>query len=303
MLMSQADLAAEWRPMVNAAHGVLGSWQEAEECASVALLQVLEQPPVDINNMQAFLVTVAKRRAVDRLRSLERDRRRQRRLMSWVEDASPDIADDVACRAEASWIDEQARLHLRSHVYGVLRHVADGLTVEEAAIRLGMTERAARSHLRRARVLMRKVLAKAVAPVVAILLWARRQSSAAALTGLGTAAFCAIASLTGLPGAAGSGGETILPALRPAVAMTGAAHGPTTKAPPGPVHGASGSVPRSSSTRRAPSTSDLAQVREPLGASTALVEAHHGQGPKVGPVQTVVDCLAAVQVSPDRIGC
>jgi hypothetical protein len=40
-----------------------------------------------------------------------------------------------------------------------------------------------------------------------------------------------------------------------------------------------------------------------MGASTEIVQEHHGKGPKAGPVQSVIECVQSVQLNTKRIGC
>ncbi|MDP9164824.1 MAG: hypothetical protein M3O32_01950 [Actinomycetota bacterium] len=97
-----------WDAMVAASLNVLGSRDQAHDCAAEAMAQVLQRRPADIANLEAFMVTVAKRRAIDRHRARARDRRRDARLAGEAAITLPDLAEDIAARAEARWADEQA---------------------------------------------------------------------------------------------------------------------------------------------------------------------------------------------------
>ncbi|MDP9182689.1 MAG: sigma-70 family RNA polymerase sigma factor [Actinomycetota bacterium] len=127
------------------------------------MLQYLQQRPQDVHNLEAFLVTIAKRRAIDHTRSRTRARARDERLAGELALSAPDVAEDIAARAEAFWADEQARRLLRPHVYELLRLVADGVPFPEVARALDMSERAVQSHLLRARRVVRAALAKTLA--------------------------------------------------------------------------------------------------------------------------------------------
>jgi hypothetical protein len=56
MTWTREQLHEHWGPMVRTARSVLGPGDGAEECAALALLQVLERPPSDVDNAQAYLV-------------------------------------------------------------------------------------------------------------------------------------------------------------------------------------------------------------------------------------------------------
>jgi RNA polymerase sigma factor (sigma-70 family) len=149
--------------MVLAARPVVGSTDEARDCASEAIVQYLQRRPEDIDNLEAFMVTIAKRRAIDHARARTRARLRDDRFANEHVLTAPDVAEDIAARAEAFWADEQARRLLSPHVYELLRLVADGVPFPEVARRLDMSERAVQSHLHRARRLVRAALAKTLA--------------------------------------------------------------------------------------------------------------------------------------------
>jgi RNA polymerase sigma factor (sigma-70 family) len=149
--------------MVLAARPVVGSTDEARDCASEAIVQYLERRPEDIGNLEAFMVTIAKRRAIDHERARRRARLRDERFANEHALTAPDVAEDIAARAEAFWADEQASRLLSPHVYELLRLVADGVPFPEVARRLDMSERAVQSHLHRARRLVRAALAKTLA--------------------------------------------------------------------------------------------------------------------------------------------
>src|SRR3954463_7143563 len=108
----RADVAwAQWDAMVHAANGVLGSRDDAAECATQALVQVLERPPVEVLNPEAFMVTIARRRAIDHVRSQARYRKAAMRSAP-ADLAIADIAEAVCEREQAAWVDELARRRL-----------------------------------------------------------------------------------------------------------------------------------------------------------------------------------------------
>jgi len=111
----------------------LGCPDEARDCAAEAVRQVLDRQPTGVVNLEAYMVTVAKRRAIDRHRARERERRRDRRLAGQLATTVPDVAEGVASRAEACWADGEARALLKPHVYRLVRMLVDGVPLNEAA--------------------------------------------------------------------------------------------------------------------------------------------------------------------------
>lgn len=62
--------------MVAAARRVLGDGDVAAECASEAIAQVLARRPTGVLIAEAYMVTIAKRRAIDHVRASSRARSR-----------------------------------------------------------------------------------------------------------------------------------------------------------------------------------------------------------------------------------
>ena len=168
--------------MVLAARPVVGTVEEARDCAAQAVLQYLEHDPRDVANLEAFMVTIAKRRAFDHVRGRERTRVRDDRYAHECPLSAPDVAEDVAARAEARWVDQEARRLLQPHVYELLQLIADGVPMSEVATRLGMTQRAVQSHLLRARRTVRAALAESLAALGIAAAAVRRWWGPAAVT-------------------------------------------------------------------------------------------------------------------------
>lgn len=179
MSSSQSDLMTHWPAMVRAARSVLGPGPEAEECAAIAVAQVWSQER-SMDSVEAFMVTVAKRRAIDLLRREVRDRRRLERLARQGGVCADDVAEEVASRSEARWAEAQARELLSANGYRVLRLHADGASTATVARELGISMRSAESHLLRARKTMRAVLARGLAVISFVVVGVRRMGERAA---------------------------------------------------------------------------------------------------------------------------
>lgn len=72
----QADLAALYQRHKDAMHGIaalvlrdVGLASEAPEVVHDAIVSIRDSPPEEVRNWEAFLVTAAKRKALDRVRS------------------------------------------------------------------------------------------------------------------------------------------------------------------------------------------------------------------------------------------
>jgi DNA-directed RNA polymerase specialized sigma24 family protein len=301
---SREQLEQQWGPMVRAARGVTGNREEAEECAAQALLQVLERQPADVANLQAFMVTVAKRRGLDRLRMLERIRIRDSRLEGLAEHSIADVAENVVARAEACWIDQQARELLRPQVYALLQMIADGRTMSESARALSISERAAQSHLHRARTLLRATLANALAAIAVLGLRLKRSAAASASMTLAATALLLIPAHLG-----GGAMDTPGPSEAPTVGIVmvspvdSAASGRAGRPVLAGVAGRRAPVGQPTSVPAQRNTRPLLKVREPLGATTRVREDRHGSGPPAGPVGTVTECLNNLELTAQHVGC
>lgn len=187
------DDQREWRELLRtaqqASYRILRSYELSEDCASIAIEQLVEaERRGPVANRCGWVTITARRRAIDILRA--------RRIHDELpDDRALDAAirlDDVADTVLSS--DTAHRLLKlvqalpepgRSIVLGVI----EDQPMAEIAQRLQISERAAESHLYRAR---RKLKAAWIG-VVAGLLWRGKRSKA--LTGAGLAASIGIAGL------------------------------------------------------------------------------------------------------------
>jgi RNA polymerase sigma factor (sigma-70 family) len=185
------ELFASWQAMVRVCERVLGSRDDAEDCASEALLQAFADGLDDVENVEAWLVAIAKRRATDVLRRRVRHRRQLIRLASRCDVSDADHADRVADEAEARWLSGKADELLTAPARAVLRVVADGGTVNDAAHRLAMSRRSAESHLHRARVTLRAARVAVPAFAMAVLRSVRRPAAASSVALVATVAVVA----------------------------------------------------------------------------------------------------------------
>jgi RNA polymerase sigma factor (sigma-70 family) len=287
--------------MVRVCERVLGSRDDAEDCASEALVQAFAEGLDDVENVEAFLVAIAKRRATDMIRRNVRNRRQLLRLASRCDVSDADPAERVADESEARWLSARADELLTAPARAVLRVVADGGSVNDAAHRLAMTRRSAESHLHRARLTLRAARLAAPAFGAAFLRALRRPATVSSVAFVGVAvvapAYLAPVAPERLPGdmpatpvvsevtqvSPGAGGRVVPVERAP-------------RAPQAPLRGAVSAAvvtaaPRQGSTR--------------VGTSEAGVEVSvdHRNGPE-DPVGIVVDCVEHTEVSTTAsIGC
>jgi RNA polymerase sigma factor (sigma-70 family) len=296
-----------WDAMVRASRNVLGCDDEALDCAAEAMTQVLERRPTDVANLEAFLVTVAKRRAIDRLRSRQRARRRDQLLAGQVALDAPDVADDVVSRAEALWADARAQQLLKPHVYRLVRLLADGVPMQEAASRLGMSDRGAQSHLLRARRTIRKAMAQALAVLAGALAYGRKlvpASSPAVAVGVVAATALFVA-----PPAPATSDAAVPPTaegprlepVRAAQAPNPAAQAPTPPAAPVRQSKAPAAAPVGPPGEAATESARTVVARTPaVGVETYDSDDGHRSG---GPVEMVMHCVGNLTVTVGYQGC
>lgn len=291
--------------MVGTARGVLGTVDDTEECASEALLQVCEARPGDVLNMEAYLVTVAKRRAIDRLRHLDRARRRDARLAAREAMLVPDAAEDVVRRDEARWMSMEAERLLDPRALELLRRVADGDDIQEISRSLGMSTSAAQSALHRSRKLLREVYAKALA-LVGIGAVAGRRVGSLSAPAIVAAALVLVPSPTDAPDRAPHDAPPRLQAdqaqepaesaprsqellKQPIGESLGHAAVPAAAVPPAP-HASSENPP-------------AVEVAGPLSSRVALEERNDNSPDQDGLPEEVAHCLQSLQVTTQHVGC
>jgi RNA polymerase sigma factor (sigma-70 family) len=304
-----AELQNHWHAMVRVCRRVLDSREEAEDCASTALLQALERPETVPVNAEAFLITVAKRRASDRLRSVHRERARLERMSAQPSHEVADVAEAFVEQAEARWLDQQAQARLPARTYAVLRRLADGETVDEAAAALEMSKRAAESHLLRARRLLRAASSAALS-VLAWSVYVFRRSWQAA-PAVPAAALVAIA----LPILTANNPPVVLEErTAPSRTAWTADATPTARHSPGagpprtaPTPAATLLLPSEPmvvepSTAPPPEPSAVAVLDGPAGARTEVwrEERPQGDGTVLGDTAA---CLSQLKVTVDEVGC
>jgi RNA polymerase sigma factor (sigma-70 family) len=302
MLANADDLALHWNAMVRSARGVLGSRAEAEDCAGQAMLQVCEQNLDLVVNLEAYMVTVAKRRAIDRRRHLERGRHRDQRLAAQERTSCDDHAEDVARRSEARWMAEQAERLLDARSMDILRRHADGEPMDSIAAFHHMREGAARTVLYRARKLLKEVYARGLAILGIGWAFARRTSAptAATLTALGVALLTLMPNLSEQPPSSGA-----LLQRQPGVA---AAPAPSATQDPTPSRltgmtprKTSGAVrPRSSSTGVGPGP---VIIQAPGGAGVKIEKERRGDETVHEPTEILLHCAENLQLTLQHIGC
>lgn len=294
------ELFAAWGAMVRVCERVLGSREDAEDCASEALLQAFADGMDDVENVEAWLVAIAKRRAMDMLRRRVRTRRQLIRLASRCDVSDADPAERVADESEARWLSGKAEELLTAPARAVLRVVADGGSVNDAAHRLAMSRRSAESHLHRARLTLRAARVALPAFAVALARSVRRPAAASSVALVASVAIVTPAYLSPAPVTAperpmlgapmvsevtrvSPGSEVV---RRPAVAR---------RVVPAPAKR------RAEAAVRAP-----ARVREvasvPTSRGVARIWIEERERPDQ-PVEAVLECVDRLEVLDGRIGC
>jgi RNA polymerase sigma-70 factor (ECF subfamily) len=280
--------------MVRVCERVLDSREDAEDCASDALLAALRTNHQQVRNTEAWLVSVAKRRAVDQLRGRVRSRARHARLAVQHEVEAVDAAEAIAAQHEAAWLADEARARLSPACLAVVNELAGGASVEEAARTLGVTKRAVESQVYRARTVMQAVLTA----TLSVLGWLgralRRRFPAAQTAAL--AAVIVVGVLGGNRPAVPLGPAPPAVDRHDAVA-SGLLSARTYAHQEAPPRARS----RSEVPARAPGSSAEATSVH-TAAGTTVVRRRHQEGPS-DPVGIVLDCVSRFEVTREHVGC
>jgi RNA polymerase sigma factor (sigma-70 family) len=300
--VQEAEVMGHWSAMVRVAHSVVGRHDAAEDCASAAVVQILSKNALHVDNLEALLVTVAKRRAIDMLRAEDRTRRRDAQLAGLERTTVADIAEDVAAQAHARWADQTARQLLQPRVYRLLRLIADEVPVPQVAAELGMTSRAVENHLLRARRVMRRALANALAVLGLLGVGVRRLCRGAATV---TVTAAAAVLLLVIPYVRGVGTSPSNPPFAgipvPAVLQAHHQPGDSTRSPGSAPRDPAG-VRRDRDGRATRAESTVVDVAGPAHAR-AWVTAGDSGTHENGPVEEVVACLENVHIGLEHVGC
>jgi RNA polymerase sigma factor (sigma-70 family) len=295
-------LLEHWGKLVRVTRSLVDSREDAEDCASAAVLQLLERGSDGIDNTQAFLVTVAKRRAADKTRFQARARLRDGRLAAQQPPGAADVAEDVTARAEARWVDEVAQQQLSPKAYRLLRLLATGRDIGDVAAEMEMTQRAAESLLLRARRTVRRTWAKALAVLGALLAGLRRTAATAPAATLAACLMLALAGPSrwaptdpaGPPGPSPDA-DTLVVDSSGAPAFAGL--GPAVDGP---------ALTRMSRQDRpshpAPTQTTMIVVPQPMGGRATLTRKER-EGGSGDAADTVLRCLQDFTVSAQHIGC
>ena len=303
ILTTHSELIAHWPAMVRAAQSIVRSQQDAEDCAAACLAQMCARPMDPCDNLEALLITVTKRRAIDLVRSHEAERRRETRLAHIAPVESHDLAQEVVDRAEARWFDTAARRHLRPHVYALLERLAADMPIGEAAAELGMTRRAAESHLLRARRALREALPRAMAGVVIAFGCLRRfsaRTAGPALTAVSAGCVMLLPSVSGWLHDTRHAPSAIAPFRgdsRPATSAELTADTTATAVPP------LRAVTRSTAKRQSVDDPPTTVVLHGPGSSEVFVKEGDTGGGEEGLVEVLMACVRDFQLTPERIGC
>lgn len=303
-VMQRDELMSTWPAMVRVCQGVLRNREDAEDCAAEALVSVLrDDRHAGAGSAEAYMVTVARRRAVDFVRRRARERRRDDRLAAVAQLNDVDVAEAVADQAEAQWLAKQAQHSLTPPALAVLAELADGATVEQVATRLGLSRRSVESHLLRAR----RTLRGAVSATFAVVSWlvaAGRRTAVPA-----TAAAAAVAAVVGISSAPNSPPS---PRIAPAVLLHAAPAAPTAPHPQLPSAGLPVAQAPPVGTRTvaletpaaavvpSPVRSSIATASSPIGRTAVELE-RTGDG-RITP-EDVTHCVQQLEVSLSHVGC
>jgi RNA polymerase sigma factor (sigma-70 family) len=302
-----AELAAAVPAAARACRAILWSREDADDCVGAALEQALRaRQTTTLECPRAWLISVAKRRALDLAKRRAREERRAATQVAAETMFFADPTSSVDDEHEADWLWRQAQA-LPPTTVRVLASIRGGATVAEAASDLGITKRAAESHVLRARqrlmsawrctlsvgggfpLAMRRILGSVAAPATAV-----AAVAGAALLVLPTAQHPAS------PGSATRAPGSVAVAVREPVAahpLTPRLRADVVNASP---HGHIRAVPATGSGRAPRRRAVHAAVGTPAGPVT--VQEKDRGGPD-GVVTGTAKCLSELEVSARRVGC
>lgn len=173
----------EWRRAVYRCQALLGNREDAEDCVQDALLAALSRDLDTIEDLEGFVTAVARRRAIDRIRHRQVRQHVLPRLALRDDTTTPDIAEGVTNRYEAAWLVAKLK-GLPPKTRAVVACLAAGKSLGETAEELGLSYRAAESHVTRARRFARGWLAGPAAVLAWLAAGLRRTVSTAPAAGL-----------------------------------------------------------------------------------------------------------------------
>lgn len=292
------ELLAALPAAARACRRIVWNREDAEDCTALALEQALTVRGLDAP--AAFLTTVTKRRALDPVKQRERERRRIIAHHSREESVVRDETGSVDDALEAQWLWSEAQ-RLPPQTVAVLRLIRQGHSVSDAARHLGLTRRAAESHVLRARQRLMTVWKATLA--VGVVSWrAFKRVGVPVVAGPAALAGLAIAVLISTPvtsgsNAAGAGPETSQTAVS-AVRIEGLRPVPASH-----PHAAIEPARRTREAQRAtpaPKQLPIASVGTPAGPLKVQQEDRGGADDPVG---GTLKCLSEFRVTPSRIGC
>lgn len=294
-----AQLEAARPAAERACRRVLGSAQDAEDCASEAIVVALSDLETlgSIRSIEAWLVTVARRRAVDLVRSRTSERNSFERISHWSIASESDHAAEIADRDEARWVADRLPSMLPATTLAVVQHRSRGETVSETARELRLTERAVESHLLRARRRLVGLLATVPA-------WAAFMTRRTGKVGVATASVTMVAVSLAVIHAQAPGAHHQAAPLHVVAPVTSVTQ-PDAAAVTRVIGVARPSVVRRSVTapmaaRTALKSREVAKAPTPVATVTVTNE---DRGGATGPIAGTMKCIHEFQVNLNHIGC
>lgn len=155
---------------------------DAEDAVQEAMIRAAERPHLDVRYLGAWMTTVTTRLCVDRHRQLRREDSTTPEHVV----AAASVEESVCDRAEGAWVARTVE-RLPERQAQAIRLFADGHTVGETAMLMGLSYRAVESLLARARRALRAAIATTLSVVaVAIAMgrgWLKAGSASSVVAG------------------------------------------------------------------------------------------------------------------------